>query len=92
MPKTDITAERARELVEYDPLTGIVKRKKNGNITYGDRFDCSTIKLDGKSYSTLRVLWVVHTGAWPVGYVRQRDGRIGNRKWDNLYLSPKARG
>lgn len=100
MKKPRITAERARELLRYDPETGAFtwrvsvggRGAKNGNGKFkpGDPAGCDdgdgylVIRLDGRLYRANRLAWLIATGEWPEGIVDHRDGARGDNRWDNL--------
>ncbi len=93
-----ITQERLKELVSYDPATGIftalVRRgraypgKRLGTVSNSDHY--VVIRLDGKRYAAHRLAFLYMTGQWPeiVDHIGS-DGccPIANRadnRWSNL--------
>lgn len=86
-----LTADRARELLTYDPETGVfawrVSRPGAASGTVaGTRTGQGYIQLsiDGKRYRANRVAWLMTTGEWPEGVVDHRDGDRSNNRWANL--------
>ena len=89
-----LTASRLRELLHYDPATGIFTRRvsvtlskafKVGDIAGG--IDRSTgyvkISVDGRRYFAHRLAWLHVHGEWPKTGIDHRnrngaDNRIGN--------------
>ena len=73
MAKADLTAQRLREALHYDPETGVftwatavssktVPGARAGNQHIAGYF---RIRLDGYSYKAHRLAWLYMTGAWP---------------------------
>jgi hypothetical protein len=86
-----ITQNRLKELLHYDPETGIFTWKVNTNSTkIGDI--CNTkshgylvIRVDSKQYSAHRLAWLYMTGKFPVEFlIDHKDGTRDNNKWENL--------
>lgn len=87
-----MTAERARELVRYEPETGefyYTKRmsnfcRKDGRAGTTGQRGVRIIRLEGKTYLAHRVAVLLMTGQWPVHEVDHIDGNPGNNRWENL--------
>ena len=83
----DHTAQRVRELLNYDPATGILTRRVGAATTkVGDVAD--TLNQDGYVYLKLgrrgffghRVAWLHFYGAWPISKIDHMNGiRTDNR-------------
>lgn len=81
MTKALPTAERLRELLDYDPATGVFRWRKitSVRVKVGDvagRVDAHgyhIIGIDGQEYKAHRLAWVHHYGQEPVGVVDHRD-------------------
>jgi hypothetical protein len=83
-----ITAERLRELLHYDPWTGVFTwRVRTSNyVKVGDVAGCVSvdgyisIKIDGYSYRAHRLAWLYMTGRWPAdGIDHINMDRVDNR-------------
>ena len=91
--QTELTWERLRQLVSYDPDTGVFTRLvggpgrgnrvgavAGGNAGGGYR----SINIDGHLYKEHRVAVFYMTGKWPEGVVDHRDRVRSNNRWLNL--------
>lgn len=87
-----ITAERLRDLLNYDPTTGVFTwLKPTSNRVYRGKVAGSTdsegyvqIFLDGKNYRGHRLAWLYMTGAWPKDQVDHWNGDRSCNAWINL--------
>lgn len=88
--ENSLTVERLRELVRYDPLTGvftnIAPRKK---VRVGDRAGTResgrwVITIDYRHFPAARLAWLYMTGAWPTNQVDHEDRDPLNDAWLNL--------
>lgn len=87
--KTELTAARLRELLHYDPETGIFIRARGcraGKATGAMRppKNYLYISVNGASYSAHRLAWMYVTGAWPKDQIDHRDGDRANNAFTNL--------
>ena len=94
--ESKLTAERVRELLRYDPCTGIFHWRKSlsnrtpvGSVagalsvtSKGMRY--IRIKLDGEKHGAHRLAWLYITGAWPRAFVDHIDGDGTNNAFGNL--------
>ena len=91
MAKTDLTAERLRELLYYDPDTGVFtwRAKTNRRIPVGivagtiHRLGYVIIQLCGKRHFAHRLAWMYAYGTFPSKHIDHingdgRDNRITN--------------
>ncbi len=92
MASANLTAARLRELLHYDPLTGIFKRRisTSQNARAGDvagsieAAGYIRIAVDGKRYRAHRLAWLYMTGEWPALMVDHEDTNKQNNRWINL--------
>lgn len=90
MATTDLTAQRLRELLHYDPDTGVFLWRRTGKGIRADRLaGCQdgkgylVIMIDGKMLRAHRLAWLYVHGAWPTHQIdhangKRADNRIGN--------------
>lgn len=97
MKKTaKLTAERARELLDYDPDTGVLRWKKSkphskrkaGDIAGGVLHKAcgksyGQIRIDRRMYKTHRVIWLMVHGVW-AEEIDHADGNGLNNRLSNL--------
>jgi|SRR5665647_1389788 len=86
-----LTAKRLREVLHYNPLTGIFIRlisrphSPTGSVVGCKGLDGAfVINVDGKLYRAHRLAWLWMTGKWPLGEIDHRDTNSANNKWKNL--------
>jgi hypothetical protein len=88
MTRPELTAEKLRELLHYDPESGLFTRI----VQRGYRFKSGEIagRVNGRGYSDItisgrifpahRLVWLYFYGAWPTGEIDHIDGdRLNNR-------------
>lgn len=90
----ELTQARLRELLHYDPLTGVFTRvvdvgprkdQKAGSVAGGENQEGYVqIQVDGKHYLAHRLAWFYVHGEWPEPECDHKD-TIRNHNWlDNL--------
>ena len=93
MSKNDLTQERLKELLSYDPATGMfvwVKSEKGRKI--GEMAGCNhsrgylRIRIDGKDFLSHRLAWLYMVGAFPSDQI----DHINRIKNDNRFINLRA--
>jgi hypothetical protein len=95
MAKPDLTAQRLREVLHYDPETGVFTwiAKASKNTIVGSRAGCVSIergkirrliRVNGTQYFESRLAWRYMTGHWPVGVIDHKDGNSERNAFLNL--------
>lgn len=94
-----LTAERARELLSYDPATGEFRWKvtnsnrcKAGNVAGWDQDDGKgrvriCITVDGKKHKAHRLAWLITHGVWPPQLIDHINGNSADNRLCNLRLA-----
>lgn len=85
------TIERLREVLGYEPTTGILRwLVTNSNVAVAGTEAGShdgryvRIKVDGSALLAHRVIWAIVTGAWPTFDIDHKDTDGYNNRWGNL--------
>jgi hypothetical protein len=89
----EVTAQRLRELISYDPQTGLFSRiLKNGRTR-------ATGTLDTDGYIRLCIDWRIHaaarlahlymTGSLPIHDMDHINGKRSDNRWENLREVPR---
>jgi len=89
-----ITQKELKELLHYNPDTGIFTRliKTASSVQIGDVAGCKhkangyiIINVLGIPYRAHRLAWLYMTGRWPKHQVDHDDHIRHNNKWSNLF-------
>jgi hypothetical protein len=89
---TTLTVERLREVLDYNPDTGVFLRRlgngrgmKAGDIAgWVDSAGYRRICVDGRIYSAHRLAWLYVHDRWPVGDLDHRHGKEAGNGIANL--------
>ena len=86
-----LTASRLRELLRYDPETGLFTwHTRRGRIAAGSVAGVIggegyfVIRVDYRLHLAHRLAWLYMTGEWPQATVDHRDTDRTNNRWTNL--------
>lgn len=92
-----LTAERLRERLKYDPITGVFTwlpaqgkgRRKEGTVAGHRSKDSGYVLLwvDDRLYRAHRLAWLYVTGGWPPRLIDHKDRNRANNCWSNLRLA-----
>jgi hypothetical protein len=102
---TMLTVERLKELLSYDPQTGVfvwlvspanntsagaIAGSKGRSATPRHRDGYVKITMFGRPYKAHRLAWLYMTGEWPSAMIDHKDGDGLNNKWSNLRLATQS--
>jgi hypothetical protein len=99
-----LTAERVRELLEYDADTGILRwRVRRGTVVSGriaghlDAKGYMALGIDGRLYRLHRVVWLHVYGAWPTQEIDhinrvRHDNRLANLRDVSRLVNARNKG
>jgi hypothetical protein len=99
LSEQDLTADRVRELLHYDPETGVFTRRVRTAQRHqvGDRADhlvrggstpgYHRIGIDSERYQAHRVAWLYVHGVWPKEFVDHVNGIRSDNRISNLRMA-----
>jgi hypothetical protein len=94
-----VSQARLRELLRYDPATGVFiwLINKSNRVEFGtvagsiveDR-GYRSIRIDGRPYRAHRLAWLWMTGEWPSHGIDHINGIPGDDRWANLRAATQS--
>jgi hypothetical protein len=95
-----ITAQRLREVLSYDPETGVFTWAKmigqrcsvgtRAGILYRDRRPRRSIAIDGRRYPEHNLAWLYMTGEFPTHEIDHINNDATDNRWTNLRPATRA--
>ncbi|HEV2225081.1 MAG TPA: HNH endonuclease signature motif containing protein [Candidatus Acidoferrales bacterium] len=91
--REDLTAEYVREILDYDPETGVFRYRANLNRRARAGNTCGyqqketgrfKMRINGHEYMAHRLAWLWMTGKWPTHEIDHIDMDQSNNRWHNL--------
>ncbi len=96
MAKANLTAQRLRELLDYDPETGaLVWRVRSGRSVVGTETKCLDasgriqVRFGGRTYRASRLAWLHYYGCWPEHEIDHINGIKTDNRIANLRDVPR---
>jgi hypothetical protein len=87
----NLTAERLRELLHYNPGTGVFTRLRTaggvcaGSVSgYVANDGRVLVNINNHPYKAHRLAWLYVTGEWPKHDVDHRNGNMADNRFSNL--------
>lgn len=97
---SELTAERLREVLHYDPETGVFtwlgRSRRRGLVagyteTVGYHVIFVGTRAAGKLYKAHRLAWLYMTGEWPTDMIDHANGNKTDNRWVNLRAADRSR-
>lgn len=99
--KKILTAEYLREILHYDPETGVFRWRKSGSgrrasLIAGavNRAPSGNLRINitikGKNYKAHQLAWLYMMGKWPPRQVDHKDTNSLDNRWVNLRLATRV--
>lgn len=95
--KDDITAESVRQILDYEPDTGLFRwRVKRGNVLPGyvaghmSFYGYTVIKIAKRAYFAHRLAWLCTHGEWPIIEIDHVNGTRSDNRICNLRLATRS--
>lgn len=95
-----LTAERVRELLDYEPDTGLLRwrpRLSNRGFKpgapagyFGFGNEGVRVRVEGRQYHAHRIAWLWMTGEWPSMKIDHANCNSKDNRWENLRLATCA--
>jgi hypothetical protein len=91
-----LTQQRLRELLDYDPETGIFRYRKSarrgwaGKVAGSPKDGYVLIGVDDERFRSARLAWLYMTGEWPDRDVDHINLCRSDDRWSNLRLATRG--
>lgn len=86
-----ITADRLREVLDYDPETGVfIWIMSKQGVSFGKAAGAMkargyrAVQIDGRDYAEHRLVWLWMTGQWPRDQIDHINRDRADNRWCNL--------
>lgn len=87
-----LTLEEVRELLDYDPSTGLLtwRKTRTGTARSGtvagttNQHGYVVVRIYQRHYQAHRLAWLLSTGSWPTQMIDHIDGTRTNNRISNL--------